>query len=198
MSAFWILKCSASLFNNFWSTNYRKVSFGHCVGHMTFSHDIQFSLVAQSCPTLCEGPHELQHARPPCPSSIPGVHPNSCPLSRWCRPAISSSVVPFSSCPNPSQHQGLFQWVSSSHEVAKVLEFHAYCCFILNTFIWLCWVLTAVLGVSLVAGSGAYCLVWASHCSGFSCCRAPLGLWGFSGFGLWALEHRLSSWDARA
>ena len=43
-------------------------------------------------------PHELQHARPPCPSPTPGVHPNSCPLSWWCHPTISSSVVPFSSC----------------------------------------------------------------------------------------------------
>ena len=63
-------------------------------------------------------PHESQHARPPCPSQTPGVYSNSCPSSRWCHPPISSSVVPF-----PSQHQGLFQWVSSSHEVAKVLEF---------------------------------------------------------------------------
>ena len=44
-------------------------------------------------------PHESQHARPPCPSPTPGVHSNSRPLSRWCHPAISSSVVPFSSCP---------------------------------------------------------------------------------------------------
>ena len=44
-------------------------------------------------------PHEPQHARPPCPSPTPGVYPNSCPLSRWWHPAISSSVVPFSSCP---------------------------------------------------------------------------------------------------
>ena len=48
--------------------------------------------------------------------------PNSRPSSQWCHPAISSSVVPFS-CPNPSQHQSLFQWVNSSHEVANVLEF---------------------------------------------------------------------------
>ena len=159
-------------------------------------------------------PYELQHARPPCPSSTPGVHQNSCPSNQWCHPAISSSVVPFSSCPkslpasesfpmsqlftsggqsigvsalasvlprntqdwsllewtgwislqskglsrvfsnttvqkhqffhqvgdaiqqshhllsspsppafNLSQHQGLFQWVNSSHEVAKLLEF---------------------------------------------------------------------------
>ena len=44
-------------------------------------------------------PHESQHARPPCPSPTPGVHPDSCPSSQWCHPAISSSVVPFSSCP---------------------------------------------------------------------------------------------------
>ena len=43
-------------------------------------------------------PHESQHARPPCPSPTPGAHPNSCPSSWWCHPAISSSVVPFSSC----------------------------------------------------------------------------------------------------
>ena len=44
-------------------------------------------------------PHGLQHARPPCPSPIPGAYSNSCPLSRWCHPTISSSLVPFSLCP---------------------------------------------------------------------------------------------------
>jgi len=44
-------------------------------------------------------PHESQHARPPCPSPTPGVHSDSRPSSRWCHPAISSSVIPFSSCP---------------------------------------------------------------------------------------------------
>ena len=149
-------------------------------------------------------PQGLQHTRPPCPSPTPRVYSNSCPLSRWYHPTISSSVIPFSSClqsfpasvsfqrleakkmsqrihilvgsvqfnrsvvsdslrphksqhaihhqlleftqthvhqvgdaiqpsyplsspfppaPNPSQHQSLFQWVNSSHEVAKVLEF---------------------------------------------------------------------------
>ena len=65
----------------------------------------------------------LQHARLPCPSSTPGVCSNSCPSNWWCHEAISSSVVPFFSCLSLSQHQGLFQWVSSSHHVAKVLEF---------------------------------------------------------------------------
>ena len=59
---------------------------------------VHFSSVAQSCLTLCDL-RESQHARPPCPSPTPGVYPNSCPLSQWCHPAISSSVVPFSSCP---------------------------------------------------------------------------------------------------
>ena len=68
-------------------------------------------------------PHESQHTRPPCPSPTPGAHPNSHPLSQWCHPAMSSSVVPFSSCPQSSQDQSLFQWVNSSHEVARVLEF---------------------------------------------------------------------------
>ena len=54
------------------------------------------SSVAQSCPTL--RPHKPQHTRPPCPSPTPGVHSNSCPLSQWCHPTISSSVIPFSSC----------------------------------------------------------------------------------------------------
>ena len=48
-------------------------------------------------------PHELQHARPPCPSPTPRVHWDSRPLKRWCHPAISSSVVPFSSCPQSLQ-----------------------------------------------------------------------------------------------
>ena len=58
---------------------------------------VQFSSVAQLCLTL--RPHELQHARPPCPSPTPRVYSDSHPSSRWCHPAISSSVVPFSFCP---------------------------------------------------------------------------------------------------
>ena len=54
-------------------------------------------------------PHEPQHARPPCPSSTPGVHPNLCPSSWWCHPTISSSVVPFSSCPQSFPASGSFQ-----------------------------------------------------------------------------------------
>ena len=53
-------------------------------------------------------PHELQYARPPCPSPTPGVYPNSGPLCRWCHPTISSSVVPFSSCPQSFPASGSF------------------------------------------------------------------------------------------
>ena len=54
-------------------------------------------------------PHEPQHARPPCPLPTPGVYSNSCPLSRWCHPTISSSVVPFSSCLQSFPASGSFQ-----------------------------------------------------------------------------------------
>ena len=54
-------------------------------------------------------PHEPQHARPPCLSPTPGVHPNPCPLSWWCHPTISSSVIPFSSCPQSVPTSGSFQ-----------------------------------------------------------------------------------------
>ena len=89
---------------------------------ITCPFNIQFSSVQSlSCVQLWR--HELQHARPPCPSPTPRVYPNSCPSSQWCHPAISSSVSPSPPVPNPSQHWSLFQWVNSSHEVAKVLEF---------------------------------------------------------------------------
>ena len=70
------------------------------VSSVQFSH----SVVSNSL-----GPHELQHARPPCPSPTPGVHPNPCPSSWWCHPTISSSDVPFSSCPQSFPASGSFQ-----------------------------------------------------------------------------------------
>ena len=54
-------------------------------------------------------PRGLQHTRPPCPSPTPRIYPNSCPLSRWCHPTVSSSVVPFSSCLQPFPISGSFQ-----------------------------------------------------------------------------------------
>ena len=68
------------------------------------------SSVQFSCSVVSESlrPHGLQHARPPCPSPTPRVHPNPCPLSRWCHPTISSSVIPFSSCPQSFPASGSF------------------------------------------------------------------------------------------
>ena len=62
---------------------------------------VQFSSVQFSHSVMSDSlrPHEPQHTRPPCPSPTPGVHSDSRPSSRWCHPAISSSVIPFSSCP---------------------------------------------------------------------------------------------------
>ena len=72
---------------------------------------VQFSSVQFSRSVVSDSlrPRGLQHARPPCPSPTPGVYSNSCPLSRWCPPTISSSVVPFSSCPKSFPASGSFQ-----------------------------------------------------------------------------------------
>ena len=77
--------------------------------------------VAQPCPTHCD-PMEKQHTRPLCPLPPPEVCPSSCPLHRWCTQS-SHPLTPSSlSALNPSQHQGLFQWVSSSYQRTKILE----------------------------------------------------------------------------
>ena len=77
--------------------------------------------VPSSCPTLCD-PMDCSMPGFPCPSLSPGVCSNSCPLSWQCYLTILSSDVHFSFAFNLFQHQGLFQWVSSSHQVAKVLK----------------------------------------------------------------------------
>ena len=73
-------------------------------------HFLQFSSVQFSCSVVSDSlrPHESQHARPPCPSPTPRVHSDSGPSSPWCHPAISSSVVPFSSCPQSLPASGSF------------------------------------------------------------------------------------------
>ena len=96
------------------------VVFKMCLNSQPLLQSIQFShsVVSDSL-----RPHELQHARPPCPSPIPRVHSNSCPSSQWCHPPSHLLLSPSPPAPNPSQHQSLFQWVNPLHEVAKVLEF---------------------------------------------------------------------------
>ena len=68
-------------------------------------------------------PHESQHPRPPCPSPAPRVYPNPCPSSWWCHPTISSSVVPFSSCPQSLPASGSFPMSQLFTWGGKVLEF---------------------------------------------------------------------------
>ena len=92
----------------------RKQQFKQCFSSVQFS----LSVVSNSLQ-----PHEPQHSRPPCPSPTPGVHPNPCPLSRWCHPTISSSVDPFSSCPQSLSASGSFQMNQLSTSGGQVLEF---------------------------------------------------------------------------
>ena len=92
---------------------------------------LQFSSVQFSHSVLSDylRPHELQHTRPPCPSPTPRVHSNSCPSSQWCHPAISSSVIFFSSCPQflPASESfpvsQLFAWGGQSTGVSALASF---------------------------------------------------------------------------
>ena len=110
-------------------TNQKILSFGFelcaylCI-YMCVSVQFSRSVVSYSLQ-----PHELQLTRPPCPSPAPGVHSNSCALSRWCHPAISSSVMPFSSCPQSLPASGsfpmiqLFTWGEQSTGVSALASF---------------------------------------------------------------------------
>ena len=93
--------------------------------------ELSLSLVQFSRSVVSDSlqPHELQHTRPPWPSPTPGVHLDSRPLSQWCHPAISSSVVPFSSCPQSLPASGsfpmsqLFTWGGQSTGVSALASF---------------------------------------------------------------------------
>ena len=108
MDKFW----SSLLHSNWWLIHYAAKGSQICYSALIQIRDmtstpvtIMYSCNIQSVQCSCSvvsdflRPHESQHARPPCPSPTPRVHPNSRPSSWWCHPAISSSVVPFSSCP---------------------------------------------------------------------------------------------------
>ena len=92
---------------------------------------VQFSSVQFSSSVMSDSlrPHESQHARPPCPSSTLRVHSNSRPSSQWCHPAISSSVIPFYSCPQSPPASGsfpmsqLFAWGGQSTGVSALASF---------------------------------------------------------------------------
>ena len=96
----WQLACSVMVLSSFAfkgviliPTPYSKFAFYNTLFWVISSVQFSHSVMSNSL-----RPHELQHARPPCPSPTPRVHPNPCPSSQWCHPTISSSVVPFSSC----------------------------------------------------------------------------------------------------
>ena len=116
-----------------------------------FSVQFSRSVVSDSLWT-----HESQHARPPCPSPTPGAYSNSCPSSRWCHPTISSSVVPFSSCPQSLPASGsfpmsqLFTWGGQSIGVsasASVLPMNTQDRFPLE---WTGWIFLQSKGLSRV------------------------------------------------
>ena len=122
--------------------------------HRAEERIFQFSSVTQSCPTLW--PHELQHATPPCPSPTPRVHPNSCPLSQWSHPTISSSLVPFSSCLQSFPASGSFQmsqlFTSSGQSIGvsastSVLPTNTQDC---STLRWTGWISLQSKGLSIV------------------------------------------------
>ena len=109
-----------------------KIAFKICLTmHCSFTFNIsfmlptdtQFSLVQFSHSVMSNSlrPHGLQHARPPCPSPAPRVYPNSCPLSRWCHPTISSSVIPFSSHPQSFPASGSFQMSQLSASGGQII-----------------------------------------------------------------------------
>ena len=113
------VSCIAGRFFTVWATR-KAPQISHQFSSVQFSR----SFVSDSL-----WPHESQHARPPCPSPTPGVHPNPHPSSRWCHPAISSSVIPFSSCPQslPASESfpmsQLFAWGGQSTGVSALASF---------------------------------------------------------------------------
>ena len=97
--------------------------------HLGVELQIRSDQISRSVVSNSLRPHESQHARPPCPSPTPGVHSDSRPSSQWCHPAISSSVIPFSSCPQslPASEafpvSQLFAWGGQSTGVSALASF---------------------------------------------------------------------------
>ena len=116
------------------------------VSSVQFTH----SVVSDSLESHGVQHHGLQHAKPPCPSATPGIYSSWCPLSRWCHPTISCSVVPFSSCPQSFPASGSFQMTLNEYRII-------HCCWIslflvtqvvITGYLILidsCWILTLIL-----------------------------------------------------
>ena len=131
-------------------------------------------------------PHGLQHTRPSCPSPISRIHPNSSPLSQWCHPTFSSSVIPFSSCPHSFPASGSFQMSQLFASGAKILEFQLqHQSFQMNTqdwsfFGWTGWISLQSKGLSRVFSNTTV----QKH-QFFS---TQLSLWSNSNIHTWLLE----------
>ena len=127
-SCFYLILITRNILRTCW--NYKWNHNGH-LGPLIqpWKRLVQFSSIHCSVVSNSLRPHESQHARPPCSSPTPGDHSNSRPSSRWCHPAISSSVVPFSSCPqsHPASESfpmsQLFAWGGQSTGVSALASF---------------------------------------------------------------------------
>ena len=138
-------------------------------------------------------PHELQHASPPCPSPTPGVYSNSCPSSHWCHPPISSSLIPFSSCPQslPASESflmsQLFTWGSQSIGGSALASFLPKNTQDWSPLEWTGWISLQSMGLSRVFSNTSghiYCrwwifplvFVWQHHFYFINvlCCVTPL------------------------
>ena len=96
------LKVLAFIHSCIYSFIYSIYTFEYYIYSVQFGHSVMSNSL---------GPHGLQHARPHCPSPTPGAFSNSCPVKRWCYPTISSSITPFSSCPQSSPASGYFPMI---------------------------------------------------------------------------------------
>ena len=105
---------------------HKSINVIHHINKLKDKNHIRSDQISHSVVSDSLRPHESQHARPPCPSPTPGVHSDSCPSSQWCHPAISSSFIPFSSCPQslPASESfpmsQLFAWGGQSTGVSAL------------------------------------------------------------------------------
>ena len=120
------------------------------------SSNVSVSQFSHSVVSNSLWPHESQHARPPCPSPTPRVYSNSCPLSWWCHPAISSTVIPFSSCPQSLPASGsfpmsqFFTWGGQSIGVSASTSVLPMNTQDLSPLGWTCWISLQSKGLSRV------------------------------------------------
>ena len=154
--------------------------------HPSLEYNLSSVLFSRSVVSDSLQPHESQHARPPYPSPTPRIYSNSCPLSWSCHPTISSPSLPTLNIP---QHQGLFKWVSSSNQVAKVLEFqlqHQSFQWISRTdFLKIDW-------LDLLATQGTLKSLLQHHSSKASILRCSASLWSNSHIHTWLLEKTIA------